>query len=122
MEKLVVCVFSSPLLFQLMFKSIIQLLWRLLFGILCVPGLGFYGPSYYPKWHKAWTNLCALLESIEGAWLCCGDFNCIIEVKEKLGGRRGSSLAPNYLRNLLFNLDVVDLGFSGAKFTWYNKR
>ncbi len=51
----------------------------------------------------------------------CGDFNCIIEVKEKLGGPRGSSLAPNYLRNLLFNLDAVDLGFSGAKFTWYNR-
>ena len=29
---------------------------------------------------------------------------------------------PNYLKNLLFELGAIDLGFAGNKFTWSNKR
>ena len=84
--------------------------------------MGFYGPPYYHKRIKAWTNLVALLQSLEGPWLCFGDFNLIVEANEKLGGHTGSTSATNYLRNLMFELGAVDLGFSGAKFTWCNKR
>jgi hypothetical protein len=82
----------------------------------------FYGPPYYRKRMKAWTNLFALLQSLEGPWLYFGDFNTIVEDNEKLGGRSGSSSASNYLRSLIFDLNAIDLGFSGAKFTWCNKR
>uniref|UniRef100_A0A2N9ETY0 DUF4283 domain-containing protein n=1 Tax=Fagus sylvatica TaxID=28930 RepID=A0A2N9ETY0_FAGSY len=84
--------------------------------------VGFYGPPYYHKRIKAWTNLVALLQSLEGPRLCFGDFNLIVEANEKLGGHTGSTSATNYLRNLMFELGAVDLGFSGAKFTWCNKR
>ena len=84
--------------------------------------VGFYGPSYYHKKIKAWTNLVALLQSLESPWLCFGDFNLIVEANENLGGHTGSTSATNYLRNLMFELGAVDLGFSGAKFTWCNKR
>jgi hypothetical protein len=84
--------------------------------------VGFYGPPYYRKREKAWTNLFGLLQSLEGPWLCFGDFNIVVEDNEKLGGRSGSSSASNYLRSLISDLDAVDLGFSGAKFTWCNKR
>ena len=84
--------------------------------------VGFYGPPYYRKRMKAWTNLYGLLQSLEGPWLCFGDFNTVVEDNEKLGGRSGSSSASNYLRSLISDLDAVDLGFSGAKFTWCNKR
>jgi hypothetical protein len=84
--------------------------------------VGFYGPPYYQKRMKAWTNLYGLLQSVEGPWLCFGDFNTVVEDNEKIGGRSGSSSASNYLRNLISDLDAVDLGFSGVKFTWCNKR
>ena len=45
--------------------------------------MGFYGPLYFRKHCKAWTNLLALLESVVGLWLCFGDFNLIIDAKEK---------------------------------------
>ncbi len=54
--------------------------------------MGFYGPSYFQKRCKAWTNLLTLLKSIVGSWLCFGDFNLILDAKEKSGGRVGSSL------------------------------
>lgn len=79
--------------------------------------VGFYGPLYCFKREKAWTNLFALLESLEGLWLGVGDFNTILESNEKRGGCCGSSSSPNYLGNLNFDLGVVDLGFSRAKFT-----
>jgi hypothetical protein len=84
--------------------------------------VGFYGPAYYKKRCKAWTNLCALLESFYGPWLCFSDFNSIFEANEKEGGRNGTSSAHNYLNNLMFDLGAVDLGLSGTKFTWCNKR
>ena len=84
--------------------------------------VGFYGPLYYRKRTKAWTNLFGLLQSLKGPWLCFGDFNTVAEDNEKLGGHSGSSSTSNYLRSLIFDLDAVDFGFSGAKFTWCNKR
>ena len=84
--------------------------------------VGFYGPAYYKKRRKAWTNLCALLELFDKPWLCFGDFNSIFEANEKEGGRNGTISAHNDLNNLMFDLGAVDLGFSGAKFTWCNKR
>jgi hypothetical protein len=34
----------------------------------------------------------------------------------------GNSSAPNYLKDMLFDMGAVDLGFTGSKFTWHNKR
>uniref|UniRef100_A0A2N9EZP9 Reverse transcriptase domain-containing protein n=1 Tax=Fagus sylvatica TaxID=28930 RepID=A0A2N9EZP9_FAGSY len=84
--------------------------------------VGFYSPPYYHKRRKAWINLCALLESFAGPWMCFGDFNTIIDVNEKEGGRSGSSSALNFLRNLMFDFGAVNLGFSGSQFTWCNRR
>lgn len=84
--------------------------------------IGFSGPSNRAKKLKAWTNLHAFLETIEEWWLCFGDLNTIIDDIEKDRGKSGSSSTLSFLKNLLFDLGVVDLGFSGNKFTWSNKR
>jgi hypothetical protein len=80
--------------------------------------VGFYGPPYQAKRHKAWSNLNALLQSITGPWMCFGDFNSVVEESEKDGGIRGSSSTPSFLKDLLFDLEAVDLGYSGNQFTW----
>ena len=80
--------------------------------------VGFYGPSYHSKKSKAWGNLFALLESHQGPWAWIGDFNFIINDDEQIGGNKRGSSATNYLKELLFKFNVVDLGYSGNKFTW----
>ena len=84
--------------------------------------VGFYGPPKKANRRPVWENLHALLESIEGPWMCMGDFNIICEDSEKEGGRSGSYSTNNYLNEMLFELGAVDLGFTGNKFTWSNKR
>jgi hypothetical protein len=44
------------------------------------------------------------LESIEGPWVCFGDFNVVIDNEEKKGGRKGNSSKSSYLKGLLFGL------------------
>ena len=84
--------------------------------------VGFYGPLYYTKKKDAWGNLFALLEAHQGSYACIGDFNFIINDDEQFGSKRGSSSTTNYLKELLFEFNAVDLGFSGNKFTWAKGR
>ena len=84
--------------------------------------IGFHGPPHKAKRRKAWVNLHGLLESIDGPWMCFGDFNVLIDESKKEGGKRGGSSIPSYLKELLFYLGPVNLGFARNKFTWSNKR
>ena len=58
--------------------------------------VGFYGPPNVAKKRKAWENLCALLESIQGPWICFGDFNIVFDSEKRDGGRVESSMSPNF--------------------------
>ncbi|XP_075655028.1 uncharacterized protein LOC142625223 [Castanea sativa] len=80
--------------------------------------VGFYGPPYHSKKKKAWGNLFALLESRQGPWAVMGDFNFIVNEEDQLGGNKGGLSSTNYLKELLFEFNVVDLGYSGNKYTW----
>uniref|UniRef100_A0A2N9IE03 Reverse transcriptase domain-containing protein n=1 Tax=Fagus sylvatica TaxID=28930 RepID=A0A2N9IE03_FAGSY len=88
----------------------------------CWSFVGFYGPPYKSERMKSWVNLHALLVSIQGPCVCCGDFHVVIDDSEKEGGTAGSSSTPSFLKELLFDLAAVDLGFVGNKFTWTNRR
>uniref|UniRef100_A0A2N9I5P8 Reverse transcriptase domain-containing protein n=1 Tax=Fagus sylvatica TaxID=28930 RepID=A0A2N9I5P8_FAGSY len=46
---------------------------------------GFHGPPHKAKRRKAWVNLHGLLESIDGPWMCFGDFNVLIDESKKEG-------------------------------------
>ena len=84
--------------------------------------VGFYGPPYYSKKKKAWENLSALLESYHGPWVCLRDFNFTLNEDECRGSRKGNSFATNFLKELMFDFGVIDLGYSGNKFTWAKGR
>ncbi|CAL2228539.1 unnamed protein product [Prunus armeniaca] len=74
-----------------------------------------------PGIHEAlWKYFDGLIKASNLPWLVLGDFNDIVSMDEKCGGnfdqggkRFGEWIDRNHL---------VDLGFSGAKFTWCNKR
>lgn len=57
------------------------------------------------------------------AWLLVGDFHCILGPADKRGGRPFvDSRSSRSLQSLIFEQDLVDLGFSGPRFTWNNNR
>ena len=64
----------------------------------------------------------ALLETHQGPWMCIGDFNYVINEEKVLGGRKGCSLATNYLKELMVEFGAIDLGFFRSKFTWAKGR
>ena len=82
--------------------------------------VGFYGPPYYSKKKKAWESLTGLLKSFQGlqVYIPMGDFNYTLNEDEKKGGRRGSTLETNHLKDLMFEFRAINLGYSGSKFTW----
>ena len=84
--------------------------------------VGFYGLPQKTKRDKTWVDLHALLQSIPGPWMCCGDFNVVINDEEKVGGITGGPSSPSLLKELLFDLAAVDLGYVGNRFTWSNRR
>ena len=84
--------------------------------------VGFYGPPQKTKRDKTWVDLHALLQSIPGPWMCCEDFNVVINDEEKVGGITGGPSTPSLLKELLFDLAAVDLGYVGNRFTWSNRR
>ncbi|GKV40167.1 hypothetical protein SLEP1_g47835 [Rubroshorea leprosula] len=59
---------------------------------------------------------------VKGPWLVIGDFNDITCQDEKLGG----NIVPQYRIRAYVDCmnycDLLDLGYSGPKFTWVNKR
>ena len=94
--------------------------------------IGFNGPPYVgkkkkkkkekkEKKRKARENLNGLLETIHGPWICMGDFNLTNSDDEKWGGTREGSSTPNFLKDIMFELGIVDLGFSGKNFTWFRQ-
>lgn len=67
-----------------------------------------------------------LLKSFKGEdntpWLCCGNFNVVLNQEEKGGG---NVVMMNQMLMFAYTLDTCDLrdlGFLGNRFTWTNKR
>ncbi|XP_050241371.1 uncharacterized protein LOC126690300 [Quercus robur] len=55
-------------------------------------------------------------------WVIAGDFNEPLNSADKLGGREVSISRSLLLKECLDKCNMVDLGFSGSRFTWTNKR
>jgi len=68
-----------------------------------------------------WDNLSNVTKLHNLLWVIAGDFNEPLSGDDKFGGRVVNS------RSLLFKecldkCNMVDLGFSGPRFTWTNRR
>lgn len=57
-----------------------------------------------------------------GAWLVVGDFNEIERYSEKGGGRRKAARNTDSFKELLFDLKLTDIGFSGKQCAWSNRK
>lgn len=70
-----------------------------------------------------WNLLNSTMDSFPGPILSIGDFNDIITQFEKYGGTTFASTSNlNDLCNFMTRNGLANLGFSGWKYTWSNKR
>jgi hypothetical protein len=83
---------------------------------------GIYG---FPEEHnkrKTWHLIKSLARQNQRQWLCCGDFNDILDSHEKQGGNARSQSQPSIGRQTVADCSLIDLGFEGYPFTWSNGR
>lgn len=81
---------------------------------------GFYGEPRSDHRELSWRALRSLNASRRYPWLCMGDFNEILLSHEKQGGLPKPQSCMDRFREALEECDLVDLGFSGDMFTWWN--
>ena len=81
-----------------------------------------YGEPRRELRHVFWDLLGRLRREWTGSWLCCGDFNEVLTNEEHYGSRERSSTQMELFRECLDVCNLVDLGFSGPKFTWSNRQ
>jgi len=55
-------------------------------------------------------------------WIIVGDFNEPLVNEDKFGGRPVSINRSLLLKECLDKCNMVDLGFSGPRYTWTNRR
>ena len=72
--------------------------------------------------HILWENLNKVAELHNMPWVLAGDFNEPLLNEDKFGGRAVSVNRPLLFKECLDNCGMIDIGFSGPRFTWTNKR
>ena len=82
--------------------------------------IGFYG---HPETHlreESWKFISFLNSQYCLSWFCCGDFNEILSMNEKVGGAQRSQHQMEGFRQVVNNCCFQDLGYCGPNFTWSN--
>ncbi|KAL5717241.1 hypothetical protein ACHQM5_010283 [Ranunculus cassubicifolius] len=81
-----------------------------------------YGHPVSAKRKLIWNEVRSLTKFIKGPWVILGDFNAITRLSEKQGGRAVISHSMEEFNDLIDEVGLIDLGFTGPKFTWSNHR
>lgn len=81
-----------------------------------------YGSTNPLMRNALWDQL-SMINCADSAWMLVGDFNCTLSQMDKKGGRPFLDCpSSRSLHNLTFKQGLIDLGFSGPRFTWSNNR
>jgi exonuclease III len=69
-----------------------------------------------------WNNLSVIAALHSLPWVMVGDFNDILSSEEKWGGNRPSASRMAEFHACINSCSLIDLGFSGPKYTWTNSQ
>ena len=69
-----------------------------------------------------WNNLIKTAELHDMPWVLASDFNEPLTEEDKFGGRVVSVNRLLLFKDCLDKCNMIDIGFSGPRFTWTNKR
>ncbi|KAF7844736.1 reverse transcriptase [Senna tora] len=81
-----------------------------------------YGAPKERERRLVWDKLRGVGSSVQGSWLCIGDFNDVLCHSEKWGGKPKSTRKVMNFQRLLEDCGLFDLEYNGSSFTWFNKR
>ncbi|CAL8164027.1 unnamed protein product [Prunus armeniaca] len=88
-------------------------------GFPCFEIVDAVGPNAVKR-VKMWDYLSFVAASHNMPWLIAGDFNELLTADEKFGGVL--ECKSKVFRNWVDGNEMIDLSYSGPKFTWNNKR
>ncbi|CAN1122462.1 hypothetical protein LINPERHAP2_LOCUS1356 [Linum perenne] len=83
--------------------------------------VSFYASPNLVTRRSLWQSLTLLSRSSSGPWMTPGDFNAMVDSSEKLGGAGINKIQAQEFRNCISKCGLLDMGFSGPKFTWFRK-
>ena len=63
-----------------------------------------------------------IIDSFSGLWMLIRDINSIVVNFEKKGRIPNVGGSSKYFTSFVDQVGAIDLGFSGSKYTWSNKR
>lgn len=69
-----------------------------------------------------WHYLRCIGTGLNLPWLLTGDFNQVLEDRDKRGGRTVKQCRVKPLCEMLESCELMDMGFVGPRFTWSNMR
>jgi hypothetical protein len=78
---------------------------------------GFYDQPSASKCSKAWNLLRHISRLDPQPWVCFRDFNEIICLSEKFGGKRQQRGLMEAFQNTLVDCGLLDMGYWGPNFT-----
>ncbi|CAN1255306.1 hypothetical protein LINPERPRIM_LOCUS8934, partial [Linum perenne] len=68
-----------------------------------------------------WQSLGQIARSSSLPWMTLEDFNALVDSTEKLGGAGINKVQAQDFRDCISECGLLDMGFSGPKFTWFRK-
>ncbi|GLT33620.1 hypothetical protein SLA2020_081920 [Shorea laevis] len=83
---------------------------------------GVYGRPQFELHSQLWNELRVVAHYFTGPWLVIGDFNDVLDQTEKFGGAPVSQPRIRAYSECMNDCNLMDLGYSGGKFTWVNMR
>ncbi|KAA3470679.1 reverse transcriptase [Gossypium australe] len=78
--------------------------------------IGFYGHTDSIEKKQAWDMLRRIKNTVREGWMVGGDFNAILNANENEGWRRKPKVAMDEFRELLEELNLVDIKTRGSGF------
>lgn len=84
--------------------------------------IGIYGFPEATNKHKTWDLLRIIHQSFQDRWLVCGDFDEIMEHREKWEGKKKVKSLLLDFKATIDHCELIGLGYNGPPFTWCNNR
>ncbi|KAF4392031.1 hypothetical protein F8388_004360 [Cannabis sativa] len=81
----------------------------------------FYGHPDAAQWKFSWELLRNIRAGVHGAWLCIGDFNEIVSLAEKVGGRTRCTAAMEDFKEVIDDCGLIDFCSVKTELTWCNE-
>lgn len=81
-----------------------------------------YASPRYAKRRLLWENLESVASLHSLPWIIASDFNEVLMGEDKFGGRLVNINRALRFQECLDSCGMIDIGFSGALFTWSNQR